>query len=108
MAEAKKVFISGGPAKESFGKENVIPVSFTEDDPFGNLTGKLNKLESLARKGQLVEVFIAFHFTDESGEMVYIDYDWLGKNRLTSILGTIEYAKETLKRDNINRPCDED
>jgi len=107
MAKTKKVFISGGPAKESFGKENVIPVSFNEDDPFGALTGKFNKLESLARKGLLTEVFIAFGMTDESGEGNYVDYAWLGKERLTSMLGTIEYAKELLKRDNITRSCEE-
>jgi hypothetical protein len=108
MAETKKIHISGGPARESFGKENVIPVSFNEDDPFGALTGKLNKLESLARKGQLVEVFIAIGMTDESGEGSYVDYVWLGKERLTSMLGTIEYAKELLKRDNITRSFDEE
>ena len=107
MAEAKKVFISGGPAKESFGKENVIPVSFNEDDPFGGLTGKLNRLELLARKGLLTEVFIAIGMTDESGEGSYVDYVWLSKNRLTSMLGTIEYAKELLKRDNITRSCED-
>jgi len=106
MVETKKIPVSGGPARDSFDKENVIPVNFNESDPFYNLTGKLNKLELLARNNQLVEVFIAFHYTDEAGEKVYVDYDWLGKNRLTSILGVIEYAKETLKRDNINRPCD--
>jgi len=109
MAEIKKVLTNnGGPARESFGKENVIPVYFNIEDPFCNLSANLNKIEVLARKGQLTEVFIAYGSTDESGEQSFVDYEWLGKGRVTSILGVIEYAREMLKRNHITKQIRED
>lgn len=82
----------GGPPREAYGQDKIIPVNFNDVDLFHDLGAKLAELEREVAEG-LIEDLIIITRKDAGDGLRQVGYYWRGKNTLTTILGMLDYVK---------------
>lgn len=88
---------TGGPDRKAFRGKNIIPVNFLKDDPFWDVPPKLNNIDENCKSGEIKDLMI-IERTEDS-----VRYYWRGNSPMTTGLGMLEYAKEQLLSDSIER-----
>ena len=87
----KKHKIAGGPKREAFGSDKVIPLDFAKgDDRFWDLGRKLNEIEKAVRKGDIQDLLIIHR---ENGELCMY---WRGESPLSTGLGMLAWTERQL------------
>ena len=84
------VKIIGGPERKAYNKKGVIPMNFSEEDPFYDISARLNTLDRKCKSGEIQDLIILVSY----GETM-TTY-WRGNSRRTTALGMLEFAKELL------------
>lgn len=80
---------------EAFCKPDVIPINFNVDDPFNDLSEQLKVIERDVSDGDITDIVIIVRRENEvTGRDIRTL--WRGENPLTTALGMIKYADESL------------
>lgn len=85
--------ILGGPQRDAFDIDNVIPTNFTGNDPYAATPGHLNTIDKGCKSGDIKDLIIISRWGD------HVKIHWRGTRPLTTALGMLEYAKELLYRE---------
>lgn len=88
VTEVKK--IAGGPKREAFGNDKVVPITFAEQDNFWDIGAKLNNIEDDVRKGKIQDLMIITR--EEDGLTMY----WRGESPMTTGLGMLAWTERQL------------
>lgn len=87
--------IKGGPKRETYKVDNVIPINFSSTDPFGDIGTQFNILEKIINADEMTDIIIiARRKTNATFETKII---WRGENSFTTALGMLEYGKILLR-----------
>ena len=81
---------TGGPRKESFYRENVTPVNFSNGDPFWDLGAVFATVEKRISNDELTDILIIERRKITDSEL---KLTWRGKDPRTTALGMLEWAK---------------
>jgi hypothetical protein len=90
-----KPFVRGGPEMKAFNKPDVIPVGFNIVEPFYDLSAHLTAIKEDVENGTITDLVIIVR-----RENKFTGWDirtiWRGESPLTTALGMIKYADESL------------
>ena len=84
--------VLGGPSKDSFYKENVTPINFSESS-FWDLGATLANIEKNIRDGKLKDILIIQRMDNGDGALRLV---WRGTQPMTTALGMLAWAENQL------------
>jgi hypothetical protein len=94
-------FVRGGPDMEAFNKPDVIPVGFNIDDPFYDLSAQLTAIKDDVADGTITDLVIIIRRENKATGGFDVRTVRRGENAMTTALGMIQYADESLKAKHI-------